>query len=755
MAKNVRRKPVKSSLWLKIFFLFLLLGILFLAGFYFYLYVEVKQRFESRRWSVPSRVFSATVPLYPGQSLSAEHLRQMLVERRYQEDSREPLRAGEFKMGKDSLMVYLREFRFPGHALSSQRVQFDFQQNMLTRIRNAKGNLALLELEPLEIARLFGHERESRLLINIKQVPRHLINAVVGIEDHRFYVHGGMDWRGIFRALWTDLRARRVVQGGSTITQQLVKNYFLQPERSIERKILEASMAIIIETLYGKDEILEMYMNEIYMGQKGSIAIHGMGEAARYYFGRNVEDLTLAESATLAGMICAPGYYSPLTNPEAAKERRNTVLKRMLELGKINSQEFETARSEPLKVAGSHSPLSVGQYFVDYVRQQLQELYEPEVLESEGLNIYTTLHPEMAIAAEVAVAEGLKELEKDLSVRKDAASKKPLQAVLIAVQPKTGSVLALVGGRDYGESGFNRALYAHRQPGSAIKPFVYLSALDQFTLASRLTDESKTYSNGSQTWSPRNYDNRYRGSVSFRTALEESLNAATVHLAMNVGLEHVIETLRTLGIQSPLEPVPSLALGAFEVTPLELAGAYATLDNDGQKPYLLTLKEVVTEDGDVQERRDVDLVSVTAPSKAFLITSALEGVVERGTAKNLKNLGIDFLCAGKTGTTSDYRDSWFIGYTTDLLTLVWVGYDDNQPTHLSGSSGAAKIWARYMNSVRPWFHPQSFRIPPGVVQRMICRDSQQLATAQCPHKYLEYFLVENAPRNYCILHCDE
>lgn len=760
MLRNARYRPKRSrvkkrSLWFKVLGLLVLLGMLFGVGFYCYLYVEIKQRFESRRWSVPSRVFSATVPLFPGQALAPGQLKKMLVERRYLEGAQEPLRAGEFKMGKNALSVHFREFRFPGHALPPQRVQFEFAQNTLMRIRGSQGDQAFLELEPLEIARLFGHERESRLLINIKQVPRHLVDAVVGIEDHRFYEHGGMDWRGIFRALWTDVMARRVVQGGSTITQQLVKNYFLESERSFKRKFLEASMALIIEGLYGKDEILEMYLNEIYMGQKGNVAIHGMGEAARYYYGRNVEDLTLAEAAALAGMIRAPNLYSPVANPESARERRNTVLKRMAELGKISPQDYEKARIEPLKVTGSQLPLSVAPYFVDYVRQQLQELYAPEVLASEGLNIYTTLQPEMALAAENAVTEGLRELEKEISGKSEPAVDRPLQAVLIAIQPKTGSVLALVGGRDYGESHFNRALLAQRQPGSAIKPFIYLSALDRFTLASRLSDDARRYSVGGDFWTPKNYSGRYRGNVSFRTALEDSLNAATVGLAMSVGLERIIATLRSLGIQSPLEALPSMPLGSFEVTPLELTGAYAALDNDGQKPYLLSLKEVVTEGGDIQERRNVDFATVTTPAKAFLITNVLEGVVTRGTARNLKRWGIDFPCAGKTGTTSDYRDSWFVGYTTDLLTLVWVGYDDNRSTHLSGSAGAARIWTKFMKAVSPWFHPQAFRIPPGVVQRVICPESQQLASPHCPEKRLEYFLAENAPSDYCVTHAGQ
>ncbi|MHC1727510.1 MAG: PBP1A family penicillin-binding protein [Syntrophobacteraceae bacterium] len=739
-------------------FLIMLLSVLFAASFFYYLHTEVKTRFASRRWSVPARVFSSALPVYPGQALSLGQFRRILEERRYKEAAKEPVLAGEFKTVGNSLVAHLRDFQFPGVFLPSQRVQFDFQQSKITRILGPEGEIAFLELEPVEIARLFGPARESRMLINIRQIPQHLIDAVVAIEDHRFFEHSGIDLLGILRAFFTDVREGRVVQGGSTITQQLVKNYFLQSERSLRRKAPELPMALSLEALYDKDEILEMYLNEIYMGQRGSVAIHGIGEASRYYFGRNVEDLTLAEAATLAGMIKGPNSYSPLARPQAAIDRRNVVLKRMLDLRKISPSDYDTARLEALKLAGSSTSGSIAPYFIDYVRKQAQELYASEALASEGLSIYTTLHPEMAMAADTAIREGLQEIEKDISrgpESENEQSPERLQAVLIALQPRTGAIYALVGGRDYGESSFNRALQAHRQPGSALKPFVYLSALDRFKLSDWLSDLPAPYQINGLSWIPRNYDNKYRGKVSFRESLEQSLNAATVNLAVETGLDKVVGVLRSFGIESPLETVPSLALGAFEVTPIELAGAYAVLGNDGQKPFLLSLKEIIAENGDVQERRSIEFSSVTSPEKAFLITNLLEGTIERGTARLLKRLGVDFICAGKTGTTSDYRDSWFVGYTTDLLVLVWVGYDDARPTHLTGAQGAGRIWARFLSLVRPWVHPQEFDVPPGIVQRIVCPDSGQLATNRCREQKLEYFLSESLSNGYCTIHGNE
>jgi len=427
----------------------------------------------------------------------------------------------------------------------------------------------------------------------------------------------------------------------------------------------------------------------------------------------------------------------------------------MLALRKISLSEYDSALLEVLRMAPASTSARIAPYFVDYVRMQAQELYAPETLASQGLAIYTTLQPEMAAAAETAIRDGLAEIENVSGEGSDPDQSKPsrrLQAVLIAVQSKTGELYALVGGRDYAESSFNRALKGRYQPGSAIEPFIYLAALDRFKLSDWLFDLPVAYELNGVSWTPRNYDGRYRGKVAFRDALEQSLTAATVNLAVETGLNEIIGTLKSFGIESPPGDLASLALGSFLLTPMELARAYAVLGNDGQKPFLLSLKEIVAENGDVLERRHIDFSSVTSPAKAFLITSLLEGVVERGTAKGLKRLGVDFRGAGETGTTSEFRDSWFVGYTTDLLALVWVGYDDNSPTGFTGAQGAAIIWTRFMNLMRPWIQPQEFDVPPGIVEEMICPDSGQLATAHCKERKLEDFLSESRPNGYCTIH---
>ncbi|SFM40538.1 PBP1A family penicillin-binding protein [Thermodesulforhabdus norvegica] len=735
----------------KILLCLLLAMVLASVGLYVYFGWKVEERFAGRLWSIPSYVFSDSLILYQGQKLDPDMLVKMLEMRLYRPAGRTFRAPGEYIVGRNRVEVWFREFSFPGKELPGGKVVFSFSKGTLEEIRSNDGKpYVYYELEPVELARLYGSERECRILVSLSSVPDYLKNAVIAVEDRRFYSHGGVDLVGILRALWVDIKAGRIVQGGSTITQQLVKNYFLEPERTIKRKLLEALIAVIIETKFTKDQILEMYLNEIYMGQRGGVAIHGMGEAARYYFGRNVEDLTLAEAATLAGMIKAPNYYNPHEHPERARLRRNTVLQIMFELGMISEEEFRKASAEPVSAFRIHQPVKRAPYFVDTVMEQLKELYPPKVLEKEGLVIYTSLLPEMEVQAEFSVRKVLQDLEKRKRAGED---QRTLQAVLVAVQPKTGAIRALVGGRDYATSTYNRVLYAKRQPGSAIKPFVYVTALHEgWTAASWLEDEPLSLSVGGRVWSPQNYDRRFRGRVMLRDALEQSLNVPTVRLAMTVGLDRVIDMLRRFGFKSSIEAYPSLALGAFEVTPLELAAAYTAFANEGDRPFLVSIKEVFDSEGNRQQRKHVEWSEVISPEEAFLITSILEGVVQRGTARGLKAMGIDFPCAGKTGTTSDYRDSWFVGYTTDLVVLAWIGYDDNKPTGLSGASGAMKIWAHFMKEISPFLNPQPFYPPNGVVGVEICEASGAAATPYCPSTRWDFFIRGTEPSISCPLH---
>ncbi|MDR3566631.1 MAG: transglycosylase domain-containing protein [Syntrophobacteraceae bacterium] len=734
-----KRKWLRFILWaLSLFFL---LCVIFAAGFSYYLYNKIEQRFSSRRWSVPTIVFSSTVPIYRGQPLSIDRLRRMLEERRYTEAPTAPVVAGEFMSSGSVFTAHLRAFQFPGMDMPSRLVRFTFDGNRIADIESSNKEVPFLELEPVELARLYGPKRQSRILVNIRQVPGDLIDAVLAIEDRRFYEHGAVDPRGILRAMFADLRAGRIVQGGSTITQQFVKNCFLEPERTFRRKFIECSMSLILNGLYKKDDILEMYLNEIYMGKVGSVSIHGIGEAALYYFGRNVEDLTLAQAALLAGMIRAPNLYSPLTDRAAALGRRNEVLGRMLALGMISPYEYNSALVEVLRLAPAPDSARLAPYFVDYVRMQARVLFDPRKLSSAGLNIYTTLQPEMAAAARTAIRNGLADSENESNDARNANGSSPghPQAALIALQPSTGELYALVGGKDYDRGSLDRALDGHYPVGAAIEPFIYLAALDRYKLSDSLLDLPLPYRLGGASWTPQDPDSIYRGKVSFRQALEYSLNAATVSLAAQTGVGPVIATLESVGLQSPPQDLPSLAQGLFDVTPMQLARAYGALAGGGKMVPLHSLKKVVAEDGKILDRRKTGFSAVTSAPKAFLITNILEESVKEGAANGVRQLGIDFDCAAQNG------GPWFIGYTPDLLTLVWVGPGDKSPGEAAGAKAAEKIWARFMGLVRPWIQPRRFDAPPGVAKQMICPQTGLPATSSCTDPSPEYFLSTNKP----------
>ena len=721
------------------------IGCLALAVYVFALTIHVRSRLSHRRWQIPSRVYSDSEILFPGERIGRKTFIRMLKMRGYRNVPHLPRLPGRFMCRGNRCLVFLRDFVYPDRRFKGFVLEAEFRGNAINWLQKNGETLDLVSLEPVEITRLYGKEKEARDLISCRQIPKYLISAIVNTEDRRFFKHRGVDWRGILRALLVDLKSGRVIQGGSTITQQLVKNYFLRPERSLTRKMREALIALIIESLYSKKDILEMYMNEIYMGQGNGVSINGMGEATRYYFGHNVTNLTLAEAAMLAGLIRAPNHYSPFLHPARAKRRRNLVLKEMLKAGLIAKQAFQRALNAPLVLSPTPGLSKENLYYVDFLKRQLEAFYPKEALTGQGLQIFTALQPEFQEAAVKAVRHGLKHLEQKIHARRHGKNPVPLQAAMIVVRPKTGEILAMVGGRNYAKSPFNRAMDAHRQSGSLFKPFVYLTALNTFTPASVIYDGPIHYTFKGKSWTPHNYDRRYHGRVTLRTALAFSLNAATANLAMKVGLKKIIETARSLGVTSTLSPYPSLALGSFEMTPLELAQAYCLFAGEGQLPFLLTLRDVLSETGKLEQKKNITVRTVCTPAKAYLVTSMLEDVVRYGTAKSLRSLGILFPCAGKTGTTSEYRDSWFAGFTQDILAVVWVGYDNNRNTHLSGATGAMVLWADFMKRVKNRLNPQPFIRPPGVVSRWVNVDVNWPPESIHPKQYEEVFLEGNVP----------
>jgi penicillin-binding protein 1B len=738
-------------------FFLLIFACLGLALYCWNLSSQIDKRFSGRRWSVPSRVLSDTTLLYPGQGLNRALLQKKLEHLGFRQCSHSPAKKGEMRTSPAQLEIFLHDLKTPQQTREGFPATLQFSASQIESIVNSRTGqpIPLLELEPEELMLFFGPHREQRQLVSIDRVPRHVIHAVLAAEDSRFFDHRGIDPVGILRALYANLRSGDIRQGGSTITQQLAKNFFLTPERTFTRKIKEALMALIIEAKYDKKVILEIYLNEIYFGQKESVSINGIGEASTFYFGKPVTELSVSEGAVIAGLIRAPNVFSPYIDKTRCKARRDVVLEAMVKHHWLTPDQLKAATAAPLATSGYEAYVKRAPYFVDYLSQQLESLYPPEALTSLGLSIFTTLDTQVQMAAEEALSRGLKRLEDANPRLKRTEPEKKLQGAIVVMQPKTGYILAMVGGRDYGISQFNRITQAKRQPGSAFKPFVFLSALDSFTPASMLSNESKTYTIDGRQWRPDNYSPVPETRVSMREALSKSINRATVDLAMKIGLDPIVNTASAFGFSTPLKPYPSIALGAFEVVPLELGRAYCALAADGVLPNPLSLKDVTDQEGRILERRHMDVQPVTTPAKGFLITSMLKSTVDQGTARSLNNMGIHFPAAGKTGTTNDFKDGWFVGYTPEIMALVWVGFDDGTSLQAPASALTLPIWADLMNAIPQHISGSWFKAPPGIVVETICKESGQLALASgCPATLQEVFLAGNAPKERCTLHRD-
>ncbi len=730
-----------------------------------FLYVMVTDRFEGKRWRLPSKLYSDSFILYSGQDLAGIHLPDRLRRLGYREVPAPPRHPGEYHVDPGRLLIFLNDFLYPDHAFRGFPVQIALENGRIKEMTDfpLEDKLALVELEPELIAAFFNEAWEERDLVRLEELPHHLIEAVLSVEDTRFYQHAGIDPRSIARALWVNLKNMAIVQGGSTVTQQLVKNFYLNQERTLTRKLNEVFMALLLEMRYSKEEILEAYLNEIYMGQSGTMGIYGMGQASRFYFGKRAQDLTLGESVLLAGMIKSPNLYSPFHDPDRAGARKEWVLERMLKLGKISRSEYHRALADPIPNNPPVEQKREAPYFVDFVRQQLGEHYSPEALTSEGLRIFTTLDMQQQHLAEEALVDGLEGLERRYPhLRREDPGEK-LQGCLIALQPQTGHIKAMVGGREYEVSQFNRATQARRQPGSLFKPFVYAAALTQvtaeglpYTAASLIEDAPMTLTSKEGSWNPQNYDKTFHGAVTLRTALENSLNVATVRLAQDVGMDRVIDMAQAMGIRTPLKNIPSLALGASEVIPLEIAMGYATIANGGVRVEPLAIKEVVDATGRVLERRTLEMMPVLTPQQAFLLTYLLQGVVDRGTASAIRTMGFSRPAAGKTGTTSNYKDTWFMGFTPDLLSLVWVGFDGapsggsgGGELRLTGALAALPIWTDFMKQATAGLPVSRFLVPPGIVFEKIDPKSGFIADKKCPGGIKEAFLEGTQPRRSC------
>jgi penicillin-binding protein 1A len=609
--------------------------------------------------------------------------------------------------------------------------------------------------------------KENRSLVPLRQIPRAMVDAILSIEDRRFYQHWGIDPVRLIGALIQDVIARRPEQGASTITQQLARNLFLTHEKTFSRKIKEAILAVRIEQTYTKDEILQMYLNQIYFGE----GAYGVDAAARIYFGKPVIELTLPECALLAGLPRNPRDYSPRRDPDRALKRRNLVLASMLQNKKINRAQYETASEAPLGVSKTRVDPREAPYFMEMVRLYLEERYGSNQIFEGGLRIYTTLDADLQQAAEESLERRLTDLEQRNGTKKTRASvlaksktAQPgeksqtdyLQGAVVAIDPASGQIRALVGGRDFNESNFNRATQAARQPGSAFKPFIYTAAIDNgYTPNEMILDTPVSFRAGNgEDWSPQNYDHKFRGPVTLRTALAKSLNVPAAKLLQKLGTPVVTSYARRLGIHSHLGNDLSLALGTSEVNLLELTSAYGVFADQGVRTTPVFVLRVEDKNGKILEQTRTAAEEVLSPETALTMTNMMQTVLQSGTAAAARSIGLTVPAAGKTGTTDDYTDAWFVGYTPSLVTGVWVGFDRKQKIgpNMTGAAAALPIWVDVVSAGTKGKPPQDFPVPNGVVSRLICSQTGLLANPSCPETETELFREGSEPTGFCDIH---
>jgi penicillin-binding protein 1B len=729
-----------------------------------WIYRSAVGRFQLRKLRLPTRIYADYTPLTAGVPLQADDLLEKLDRLGYREAERLQ-QPGDYLRDGNDVDIYTRAFEHPTGSYPAESIRVTLGKSQIESVVSLREARPLdrAALEPELLTSVLSEQLENRSPVTLDQVPQHLQDAVVVTEDVRFWHHPGVDPFGIVRAVFRNLKAGGVQEGASTLTQQLVKNYYLTSERTFKRKIVEAVMAVILDARYSKKEILEAYLNDIYLGRNRSISILGVGQASRFYFGKPVSEIDIAEAALLAGMIRSPNNNSPFNSPETAMKRRNTVLRLLLKEKKITQEQYEKARSAdlPRKPFRERSGLSSIPYYVDRVLDELEAEYGIDDVRGRGLRIYTAIDLGAQDAAARSVEQALANLEK--RSRRLRNHDPGLQGALIHVDVPTGEIRALVGGRNYEKSQFNRALKSKRLVGSLFKPFVYLTAFEpslsnqNITPATLVADSRFVLKRRwSEDWSPRNYDGRYQGNVTVRHALEQSLNAASVRIGLACGIPPIIKTAHTLGVRTEMDDDnPAILLGAIGIPPIEMAEAYSTIARQGARMPLRAIRFVTDDRGRaLPGGGEVKPVQVFPQRDVFLLTNVMKGVVSRGTAGGARSYGFRKIAAGKTGTTNDKRDAWFIGFTPHTLAVTWVGFDDNDPTGLSGSDAAVPMWARYMTAVTANAPNDDFAVPGGISWASIDRTSGGLAGPYCPPEVVmrEAFKTGTEPSAQCTLH---
>ena len=721
----------------------LLLKLLLTAGLaaalcLIYLDARITTTFIGKMWELPARVYARPLELFVGAKLSRENFAYELESLGYRKVSvlRNP---GQMVQQGDRFDIFTRGFQFPGEREPAHRVRVDLQDGRVSALAAGGNGLDLMRLDPVLIGGIYPSHGEDRVLVQLQDVPETLVQGLLAVEDRDFYDHWGFSFSGIARAAYSNFRSGRVVAGGSTITQQLVKNYYLTPERTLIRKLTEVVMAVLLELHFSKDEILESYINEVYLGQEGPRAIHGFALAARHYFDTPLEQLTLHQQALLVGMIKGPSLYNPLRNPQRARDRRDVVLDVMSAQGHISLEHGIIAKALPLGLNNNRQVRGSFPAYLDLVRRQLRTEYREEDLTTLGLSIFTSFDPPLQRQVERSTTAVMDQLD----------SSGELQSATVVTRFDTGEVAAIVGGRKVRYAGFNRALDARRPAGSLLKPAVYLAALEQprnYTLASPLSDTKVSVSEpGGGKWEPRNFDRVSHGEVLLHKALAKSYNLATARLGMDLGLDAVVDILRRLGIEGRIPEVPSLTLGAGEYSPMDMAAMYQTIAAGGFRMPLRSIRDIVDARGEPLRRYPLEYDRTVSLQAIHLLHYAMREVMREGTGRGAyRYLKDDFEVAGKTGTTNEGRDSWFAGFSGDLMAVTWIGHDDNGGTGLTGSSGALKVWAHFM--ARASERSLSYRMPDGIETHWIENNKGLLTGEGCPDSRLLPFITDSEPR---------
>ncbi len=731
--------------------------------FYFHYSNLIDERLTGKQARGESRIYTAPRRILVGEAVDPGELASYLQAAGYTEnESAESV--GRIVQSENALEIHPS---LNSYFAGKNALQIEFARGRISRLRSldSRDRMVSAEIEPELITGMFGRDREKRRPIPYEELPPRLIQAVLSAEDKRFFDHPGFDPIRVLGAAWADIRYGKKAQGASTLTMQVARSFFFSTKREWRRKLQETFMALVLEHRFTKARIFELYANEIYLGNRGSFAIHGFGEAAQAYFGKDLRDLNLAQSCFLAGIIRAPNRYSSSERkPERAAKARDSVLAAMVENKMISAGQAEEAKAMPLDLISPSFGSSLAGHFVDMIKDDLLEAFSEQELNDQNYRIYTTLDTELQNAAMRAVEGGMQDLDRLLAKSYERRRKKgeavpSPQVALVALDPGTGDIKALVGGRDYAASQLNHAL-ARRQPGSVFKPIVVAAAFENaleglepvLTPVSTVRDEPMTFYFDGKEYTPDNYGQEYHGEVTIREALVRSLNVATVNIAQQVGYGRVVQMAKRLGLNADIQPTPAVALGAYEVTPLEVAAAYSAFAGGGTWSAPKSLRRVVSSEGDLLQDKTTRRRNVLDPRVAYLVTNILEDVVNRGTGAGVRARGFRAPAAGKTGTS---HDGWFAGYTTNLVCVVWVGFDDNRQLGLSGAASAGPIWAEFMKRavMLPGYrNAQEFPIPEGVIGVTIDPETRQLAVPECPITEQEVFIAGTEPTENCSLH---